>query len=45
MNEKNTQTDNFKQAARGLECDGGQARWYERLKKVAKGKPSEDSDD
>lgn len=34
-----TQSDKFKEAARELECDEDEARWDERLKKVAKGKP------
>jgi hypothetical protein len=38
---KQSQTDKFKQAARELECDEDEARWDERLKKVAKQKPVE----
>lgn len=34
-----SQSDKFKQAARDLECDPNEARWDERLKKVAKQKP------
>jgi len=34
-----TQLDKFKDAARELECDEDEARWDERLKKVAKAKP------
>ena len=34
-----SQKDKFKAAARELECDEDEARWDERLKKVAKGKP------
>ncbi|MCL4671935.1 MAG: hypothetical protein KJZ64_03155 [Sphingomonadaceae bacterium] len=34
-----TQSDKFKEAARELECDEDEARWDERLRKVAKGKP------
>ena len=30
------QFDNFTEAAREAECDEGEARWTERLKKVAK---------
>jgi hypothetical protein len=41
MTEKQSQTDKFKQAARELECDEDEARWDERLKKVAKQKPVE----
>ena len=33
------QVDKFLKAARELECDEDEARWNERLKKVAKGKP------
>jgi hypothetical protein len=33
------QLDKFKQAARELEADEDEARWDERLKKVAKAKP------
>lgn len=33
------QLDKFKEAARELEADEDEARWDERLKKVAKGKP------
>lgn len=36
-NEK--QRDKFVETARELECDEDEARWDERLKKVAKGKP------
>jgi hypothetical protein len=34
-----TQSDKFKEAARELEADENEARWEERLKKVAKAKP------
>jgi hypothetical protein len=34
-----SQSDKFKEAARAAECDEDEARWDERLKKVAKGKP------
>lgn len=33
-----SQSDKFKEAARELEADEDEARWEERLKKVAKGK-------
>lgn len=33
------QSDKFKEAARELETDEDEARWDERLKKVAKHKP------
>lgn len=36
------QSDKFKEAARALECDEDEARWDERLRKVAKQKPVED---
>lgn len=40
MTEKpKTQLDKFKEAARELEADEDEARWDERLKKVAKAKP------
>lgn len=35
-----TQADKFKEAARELKCDEDEARWDERLKKVAKQKPA-----
>lgn len=40
-----TQADKFKELARELECDEDEARWDERLKKVAKGKSREDKGD
>jgi hypothetical protein len=36
-----SQSDKFKEAARELECDPNEARWEERLKRVAKQKPVE----
>jgi len=33
---KQTQIDKFKEAAHDLECDEGEVRWEERLRKVAK---------
>ena len=39
MADKQTQSDKFKEAARELEADEDEARWEERLKKVAKPKP------
>jgi hypothetical protein len=39
MTGKETQSDKFKDAARAAECDEDEARWEERLKKVAKGAP------
>ena len=35
-----TQSDKFKDAARAAECDDNEARWTERLEKVAKVKPT-----
>jgi len=34
-----SQSDKFKEAAREHEADEDEARWEERLKRVAKGKP------
>ncbi|MGD9472710.1 MAG: hypothetical protein AB7G24_07675 [Novosphingobium sp.] len=39
MTDKPTQLDKFKEAAREIGADEDEARWDERLKKVAKGKP------
>ncbi len=39
MTEKKTQSDKFKETARELECDEDEARWDERLKKIAKAAP------
>ena len=36
-----TQREKFEEAARELECDEDEARWDERLKKVARQKPAE----
>ncbi len=33
------QSEKFKELARELECDEDEARWDERLKKIATGKP------
>ena len=35
-----SQTEEFKKLARELECDEDEARWDERLKKVAKSAPA-----
>lgn len=35
------QIKKFREAARELECDEDEARWNERLRKVAKQKPTE----
>ena len=37
-----SQSDKFKQAAREVEADEDEARWEERLKKVAKSRPIPD---
>ncbi|HEX8532970.1 MAG TPA: hypothetical protein VF662_02285 [Allosphingosinicella sp.] len=37
-----SQTDKFKEAARELGCDEDEARWDERLRKVAQQKPKPD---
>ena len=42
---KKSQSDKFKEAAREHEADEDEARWEERLKKVAKPKPHEPSPD
>ncbi len=39
MTKEQEQAEKFKDTARELECDEDEARWDERLKKVAKGKP------
>ena len=41
MTDKKSQSDKFKKLARELECYEDEARWDERLKKVARGKPVE----
>jgi hypothetical protein len=38
MTGKQTQADKFKEAAKELEADEDEARWEERLKKIAKQK-------
>jgi hypothetical protein len=38
MDDKQTQREKFEEAARKLDCDEDEARWDERLKKVAKQK-------
>lgn len=42
MAEQKTQREKFEQAARELECDEDEARWDERLRKIAKQKPVPD---
>lgn len=39
MASNESQSDKFKNAAREAECDEDEARWTERLKKVAKAAP------
>jgi hypothetical protein len=39
MTNRRSQSDKFKEAARDLGCDEDEARWNERLRKVAKPKP------
>jgi hypothetical protein len=39
MENKQSQSDKFKEAARELEADEDEKRWEERLKKVAKAPP------
>jgi hypothetical protein len=41
MSDEKTQLDKFKQAARDLECDDDEARFRERVGKLAKQKPVE----
>jgi endonuclease V-like protein UPF0215 family len=42
MTDKQPQSDKFKEAAREHGADEDEARWEERLKKVAKQKPKHD---
>jgi hypothetical protein len=39
MSDQKPQSEKFKQAARNLGADEDEARWDERLRKVAKAKP------
>lgn len=39
MTEQKSQSDKFKEAAREIGADEDEARWDERLKKIAKAKP------
>jgi hypothetical protein len=41
--DKRTQSDKFKEAAREHEADEDEKRWEERLRKVAKQKPHKDA--
>jgi hypothetical protein len=40
MTRDKSQSDKFKEAARELEADEDEARWEERLKKLAKSQPA-----
>lgn len=42
MTETKSQREKFEQAARELGCDVDEARWDERLRKIAKQKPPTD---
>lgn len=42
MNQRSNQSDRFKDAARQLEADDDEERFNERLKKLAKQKPTPD---
>ena len=42
MTDKQSQLDKFKEAARAAECDEDEARWDERLRKVARQRPEEE---
>jgi hypothetical protein len=44
MQPEKSQSDKFKELARELEADEDEARWEERLKKVAKVKPEKPAD-
>ena len=39
MSDQRSQSDKFKDAAREAECDEDEARWEERLRKVARQRP------
>lgn len=41
MDERQTQTDKFREAARALECDDDDERFKERVQKLVKHKPVE----
>jgi hypothetical protein len=45
MGKNPSQTDKFKEAAKELDADEDEARWEERLKKVAKSKPEKPNAD
>jgi hypothetical protein len=44
LNHDQSQLDKFKEAARELEADEDEARWDDRLRKVAKAKPQPKDD-
>ena len=39
MKDQRSQSDKFKDAARAAECDEDEARWEDKLRKLAKQKP------
>lgn len=39
MSKEQSQSEKFKEAARDLDCDEDEARWNEKLKKMAAHKP------
>ena len=41
MDDTKSQPEKFKEFARELECDEDEARWEERLRKIAKQQPEE----
>ncbi|MBS0255815.1 MAG: hypothetical protein JSS36_11570 [Proteobacteria bacterium] len=43
MDDKKSQSDKFKEAAREIGADEDEARWNDRLRKVAKAKPGDNS--
>jgi hypothetical protein len=45
MDDKKPQSEKFKDAAKEAGCDPDEARWAERLRKVAKVKPTADQPD
>jgi len=45
MDNKQSQSDKFKETAREVEADEDEARWEERLRKIAKSKPPETKPD
>lgn len=43
MADNKTQSDKFKETARELEADQDEVRWEDRLRKIAKQKPSDEN--